>query len=89
VYARERLPRWPVANLILDEYASIAQEAWTEVLRPALADRQGRALFIGTPRGYKMVNRNSSATDLENEQSVYGCTIGYKSPIAVQGGVAK
>ena len=38
--------------LILDEYASIARQAWTEVLRPALADRQGRALFIGTPRGY-------------------------------------
>lgn len=38
--------------LILDEFASIAQEAWTEVLRPALADHQGRALFIGTPRGY-------------------------------------
>jgi hypothetical protein len=35
----------------LDEYASIAREAWTEVLRPALADRQGRALFIGTPQG--------------------------------------
>jgi hypothetical protein len=38
--------------LLLDEYASIAPEAWTEVLRPALADRQGRALFIGTPRGF-------------------------------------
>jgi hypothetical protein len=38
--------------LILDEYASIAREAWPEVLRPALADRQGKALFIGTPRGY-------------------------------------
>jgi hypothetical protein len=38
--------------LILDEYASIKREAWPEVLRPALADRQGRALFIGTPRGY-------------------------------------
>jgi len=38
--------------LILDEYASIAREAWTEVLRPALADKQGRAVFIGTPRGY-------------------------------------
>jgi hypothetical protein len=38
--------------LILDEYASIARQAWTEVLRPALADKQGRALFIGTPRGY-------------------------------------
>jgi Terminase large subunit, T4likevirus-type, N-terminal len=38
--------------LVLDEYASIAREAWTEVLRPALADKQGRALFIGTPRGF-------------------------------------
>jgi hypothetical protein len=38
--------------LVLDEYASIAREAWTEVLRPALADKEGRALFIGTPRGF-------------------------------------
>jgi hypothetical protein len=38
--------------LVLDEYASMAPAAWTEVLRPALADRQGRALFIGTPKGY-------------------------------------
>jgi terminase large subunit-like protein len=37
--------------LVLDEYASIAREAWTEVLRPALADKQGKALFIGTPHG--------------------------------------
>jgi hypothetical protein len=38
--------------LVLDEYASIAPEAWSEVLRPALADKQGRALFIGTPQGH-------------------------------------
>ena len=37
--------------LILDEFASMKPEAWTEVFRPALADRQGRALFIGTPKG--------------------------------------
>jgi hypothetical protein len=37
--------------IVLDEYASMAHEAWTEVLRPALADKQGRALFIGTPHG--------------------------------------
>jgi hypothetical protein len=37
--------------IVLDEYASMAPEAWTEVLRPALADKQGGALFIGTPRG--------------------------------------
>jgi Terminase large subunit, T4likevirus-type, N-terminal len=38
--------------LVLDEYASIAREAWDAVLRPALADKLGRALFIGTPRGF-------------------------------------
>lgn len=38
--------------LVLDEYASMAPEAWTEVLRPALADKQGSALFIGTPHGH-------------------------------------
>ena len=36
----------------MDEYASIAPEAWTEVLRPTLADKLGRALFIGTPQGH-------------------------------------
>jgi hypothetical protein len=36
----------------LDEFADIAPEAWVEVLRPALADRQGRAVFAGTPKGY-------------------------------------
>jgi hypothetical protein len=38
--------------LVLDEFASMAPAAWTEVLRPALADKQGRALFIGTPHGH-------------------------------------
>lgn len=38
--------------LVLDEYATMARQAWTAVLRPALADRRGRALFIGTPKGF-------------------------------------
>jgi hypothetical protein len=38
--------------LVLDEYALIAPEAWPEALRPALADKQGRALLTGTPRGH-------------------------------------
>jgi hypothetical protein len=37
--------------LILDEFADISQEAWYEVLRPTLADKEGGALFIGTPKG--------------------------------------
>lgn len=37
--------------LVMDEFADIEPEAFYEVLRPTLADKQGRALFIGTPRG--------------------------------------
>lgn len=37
--------------LVMDEFADIAPEAWFEVLRPTLADTQGGALFIGTPKG--------------------------------------
>lgn len=36
---------------VIDETAYVAAEAWTEALRPALADRRGRALFISTPGG--------------------------------------
>ena len=37
--------------VVLDECAFIKREAWTEALRPALSDRQGKALFISTPKG--------------------------------------
>jgi len=37
--------------LVMDEFADIDPEAFYEVLRPTLADKQGKALFIGTPRG--------------------------------------
>jgi len=36
----------------LDEAADIDKEAWYEVLRPALSDKQGRALILGTPKGF-------------------------------------
>jgi hypothetical protein len=38
--------------VVLDEFASMKPQIWSEVLRPALADRRGRALFIGTPQGH-------------------------------------
>jgi hypothetical protein len=37
--------------LVLDEFALIDPQAWFSILRPALADRKGRVLFIGTPEG--------------------------------------
>ena len=37
--------------LIMDEFADVSPEAFFEVLRPTLADKQGKAMFIGTPKG--------------------------------------
>jgi phage terminase large subunit len=37
--------------IVLDEFADISPDAFYEVLRPTLSDKQGRALFIGTPKG--------------------------------------
>lgn len=37
--------------LVVDEAARVKEEAWTMSLRPTLADRQGSALFISTPKG--------------------------------------
>lgn len=37
--------------VVLDEYAGMRPTVWEEVLRPALADQKGHAVFIGTPTG--------------------------------------
>lgn len=36
---------------VLDEYGEMSPAVWGEVLRPALSDRLGWAIFIGTPKG--------------------------------------
>ena len=40
-----------VDGIVLDEYADMKPRVWGEVIRPLLADRQGWATFIGTPKG--------------------------------------
>lgn len=46
---------------VLDEFGLMAPNLWGEVIRPLLTDRQGWALFIGTPNGknefYDMAQR--------------------------------
>lgn len=37
--------------VVLDEYADIKPNVWEQILRPALADLKGKAIFIGTPKG--------------------------------------
>ncbi len=38
-------------GVVLDEVAQMRRDVWEEIVRPALADRGGGALFIGTPKG--------------------------------------
>lgn len=38
-------------GVILDEYAQCDPIIWGQVIRPALSDRKGWAIFIGTPKG--------------------------------------
>ena len=37
--------------VVIDEYADMKSNVWEQILRPALADVKGGAMFIGTPKG--------------------------------------
>ena len=44
-------------GVVIDEYAQINPSLFSEIIRPAIADRKGWVMFIGTPKG-----RNHFAT---------------------------
>lgn len=47
----DRLRGGYLDGVIMDEYADMHPAAWSEIVRPMLADRRGWAVFIGTPKG--------------------------------------
>ena len=60
---------------VFDEFAMIDEKAWTEVIRPALSDRQGSAMFISTPMGrnwaFDLYNRGVDKTEHNWESFTY------------------
>lgn len=48
--AFDRMRGYSVSFVVFDEFADMDPDVWTAV-RPTLSDRQGHALFIGTPKG--------------------------------------
>ena len=57
-------------HCVLDEYAQMSPRIWGEVFRPALSDRKGSAVFIGTPKGrgnnfYDVYDRAKGLPDWE------------------------
>lgn len=41
-------------GVVVDEVAQIKPEVWSNIIQPALSDRKGWALFIGTPDGVNL-----------------------------------
>jgi len=56
-------------GVVIDEAAFCQQETWTEAMRPALADKQGWAMFISTPCGqnwfFDLWNRAQTTDGME------------------------
>lgn len=44
-------------GVVLDEVAQMKPEVWDDILQPALSDRRGWALFIGTPKGVNLFSK--------------------------------
>ena len=55
--------------LVMDEYADMKPEVFEQILRPALADQKGSALFIGTPMGRNHFYDLYKYAELEDDES--------------------
>lgn len=56
-------------GIVLDELADMRPEVWGEVLYPALSDRRGWSMMIGTPRGVDLLSElYHSACDEANTE---------------------
>lgn len=49
---RDKMRGEGLDGIVVDEAAYVDPHAWTDVLRPALADKKGWAMFISTPDGF-------------------------------------
>ena len=54
-------------GVVLDEMADMPESLFPEVIRPALSDRKGYALFIGTPRGHNAFYDLFSAAEQQDD----------------------
>ena len=58
--------------LVMDEYADMKPEVWEQILRPALADQKGGALFIGTPMGRNHFYELYTYATIEEDDTYHG-----------------
>lgn len=57
--------------VVMDEFAQFPPRLWTQVIRPALADRKGKMICIGTPAGrngfYRLFKQAAELPDWEHD----------------------
>jgi hypothetical protein len=66
-------------GVILDEVADMRPRVWGEIIRPLLADREGWAVFIGTPKGHNFfyeIWKTANAADSWFATSIRASTSG-------------
>jgi len=56
---------------IMDEVQDIDPEMWSAVMRPALSDKKGRAVFCGTPKGFNWFYDLFSYADTEPDWEAF------------------
>lgn len=65
--------------VVLDEVADMPAHLWGTVIRPALADREGGAIFIGTPKGknffHELYVRGKDKTNKEWRSTLLDYTV--------------
>jgi predicted phage terminase large subunit-like protein len=68
--------------LVMDEYADMKPDVWEQILRPALADQKGQAMFIGTPMGRNHFYELYKYAELGNDPTYKGWHFtSYDNPI--------
>ena len=72
-------------GVLLDEYAQIKPTLWDEVISPALLDRNGWAVFIGTPKGQNQFY--DKWLDAQRKDNWYTCMVRWdESGLFAEGG---
>lgn len=57
-------------GIVLDEVADMKPDVWESIIQPALADRGGWAVFIGTPKGINLFSQlYFRALELQTEEN--------------------
>lgn len=75
----DRLRGLYLDGCVLDEYGDMRPAMWTDVIRPALSDRRGWAVFIGTPKGknsfYEIMHGSTEFRGAVNDPDWYALTL--------------